>query len=168
MPVFVALSSNLDDPPLRLLEALGALRDHPRMTLRAASSLYQTKPWGYLDQPDFCNGACRIETDLAPRELLEALQGLEKQLGRVPPPVRWGPRRIDLDLLLYEDQVIDEPDLKVPHGLIRQRAFVLVPLLEIAPALRDPITGRPYAEDLERIERQDGDVVKVRKVRDIL
>lgn len=160
MPIFVALSSNIDEPQERVLEAMGAIDAHPQIELLSQSSIYRTKPWGYVSQPDFFNAVCQIATDLAPLDLLLALQQLEKDLGRTPPPVRWGPRRIDLDLLLYEDLQIVEPDMKIPHPLIRERAFVLAPLLEIAPHLCDPVSGTPYEEDLRRVSRP-GDIIGV-------
>jgi len=157
MSIYLALSSNLDDPLRRILDAFDAIAAHPDLKLLACSSVYRTRPWGYTEQPDFWNAACEIDTPLGPHDLLLALQSLEKNLGRTPPPVRWGPRRIDLDLLLYHDRRIEQPDLAVPHPLIRERAFVLVPLLEIAPDLRDPLTGTPYSVDLARVKRP-GDV----------
>ncbi len=94
------------------------------------SSLYRTRPWGGVEQPDFVNAVALLETSLEPRALLAALKELEARLGRVPGE-RWGPRAIDLDVLAYDDVRVDEPDLSIPHPHLRERAFVLVPLAEI-------------------------------------
>lgn len=163
MSIYVALSSNLDDPLERVREGFDALANHPRMHLVRQSSIYRTKPWGYTEQPDFYNAVCEVETDLQPRELLAALRQLEMDLGRKPSPVRWGPRRMDFDLLLYHDEQFTESELSVPHPRMRQRAFVLVPLLEISPELNDPVSGASYAEDLARIARQPDDVILVER-----
>ena len=120
----------------RALDAIGELG-----TILRRSSIYRTVPWGNTNQPWFANAAIALETKLPPRELFEALQRVEKRLGRSATE-RWGPRLIDLDLLLYDDLEIDEPDLRVPHARLKERAFVLVPLAEIEArfaALRDAL-----------------------------
>ena len=157
---FIALGSNLEDPPERLMDALAAILIHPSVGLVRWSSIYETKPWGYVDQPDFCDAVCQIETDLAPMELLRVMQQLEVELGRAPVEVKWGPRRIDMDLLLYGERVVHEPSLDIPHPLMREREFVLAPLVEIAPELCDPVSGEKYADDLQRVQ-QPGDVVRI-------
>jgi 2-amino-4-hydroxy-6-hydroxymethyldihydropteridine diphosphokinase len=112
-----------------------------------ASSLYSTKPWGVQNQPDFVNAAALLETTLTPRELLVELKKLEAELGREQ-TYRWGPRVVDFDILAYDDRVVDEPDLVIPHPHLHERAFVLVPLAEIDPsyeALRDALPDKALA-----------------------
>lgn len=160
-------------------------------TIIAESSIYRTAPWGNLDQPSFLNAVVLLETRLAPRALLEGLQETERRLGRTVSE-RWGPRVIDLDLLLYDDLDIDEPGLRVPHPHLRERAFVLVPLAEIEArfeALRDaldaselagvvrvgresliPMSEERFSSASERVRAlaqflADGDAVRVRITR---
>ena len=145
IPAYVALGSNLDDPTAqvgRALAALAQLRDSRRI---ACSSLYRSRPLGPVEQPDFVNAVAALLTRLDPTALLSALKATEERLGRERPPVRWGPRRIDLDLLVYGTARIDEPGLQVPHPGIAERNFVLVPLAEIAPDLDVPGLGRVSA-----------------------
>ncbi|HKT40796.1 MAG TPA: 2-amino-4-hydroxy-6-hydroxymethyldihydropteridine diphosphokinase [Rhodanobacteraceae bacterium] len=148
--VCVALGSNLDDPRAQVERGFAALAALPRTALRVRSRLYRTPPWGMLDQPDFINAAARLETTLAPRELLDALRAIEVRAGRVR-EARNGPRTLDLDLLLYGDRVVDEPDLVVPHPRLHERAFVLLPLADVAPELEVPGHGR-VAELLKRVD----------------
>jgi 2-amino-4-hydroxy-6-hydroxymethyldihydropteridine diphosphokinase len=108
----------------------------------ARSSLRETDPVGVVDQPQFLNGAAAVDTELTPRALLEALLTIERRLGRVRDGTRWGPRIVDLDLLLYGDEVVDEPGLRVPHPRLRERRFALEPLLELDPELVVPGAGR--------------------------
>jgi 2-amino-4-hydroxy-6-hydroxymethyldihydropteridine diphosphokinase len=141
-PAYVALGSNVDDPCAQLaraFEALAALRGS-RLVLR--SSLYRSPPLGPVAQPDFVNAVAGLLTTIPPRDLLAELKSIEDRLGRARPAVRWGPRRIDLDLLVYGRTRVDEPGLTVPHPGIAERAFVLVPLAEIAPELDVPGRGR--------------------------
>ena len=122
---------------------LPALADLPQTRLLQASGLYRTPAWGLQQQPDFINGVAMLETQLDPRALLEALLGVERDFGRDREAgSRWGPRTLDLDLLLYGDAVIGEPGLQVPHPHLHERAFALVPLLEIAPDILIPGQGR--------------------------
>jgi 2-amino-4-hydroxy-6-hydroxymethyldihydropteridine diphosphokinase len=129
---FVALGSNLEDPRHQVEAGLAALARLPRTTRLACSSLYATAPVGYADQPDFVNAVAAVETALAARALLQALLETESRHGRRRTFPN-APRTLDLDLLLYGGQVIDEPGLIVPHPRMHDRAFVLVPLAEIAP-----------------------------------
>ncbi len=138
---FVALGSNLDDPPAQIRRALQALAALPGTRLVRHSSLYRNPPSGYLDQPDFVNAVARIETRLAARELLEHLLAIERDHGRVR-DVPNGPRTLDLDLLLHGGLSLREPGLVVPHPRMLDRAFVLVPLAEIAPDAVVPGRGR--------------------------
>jgi 2-amino-4-hydroxy-6-hydroxymethyldihydropteridine diphosphokinase len=146
----VALGSNLDDPRARVERGFAALAALPGTFVRARSRLYRTPPWGIVEQPDFINAAARLETALAPRELLDALLAIEADAGRVRGTAN-GPRTLDLDLLLYGDRVIAAPGLVVPHPRLHQRAFVLLPLADVAPELEVPGHGR-VAELLERVD----------------
>ena len=142
VPAYVALGSNLDDPRRQVQQALAALDvlGGTRCVLR--SSLYATPPFGPVAQPDFVNAAAGLLTLLEPSALLEELQRLERQLGREPQARRWGPRRIDLDLLVHGVARVASEGLEVPHPGLAERAFVLVPLAEIAPDLAVPGAGR--------------------------
>jgi 2-amino-4-hydroxy-6-hydroxymethyldihydropteridine diphosphokinase len=152
VPAYVALGSNIDGPMSQVMRAFDALAALPGLRLVLRSSLYRSPPLGPVDQPDFVNAVAGLLTTLEPRALLEALQALESQLGRRRPAVRWGPRRIDLDLLVHGAVRIDEPGLKVPHPGIAERAFVLEPLSEIAPDLAVPGLGSVRTL-LERLDR---------------
>ena len=135
---YIGLGSNLDDPAAQVASAIAALAALPDSRLRATSSLYRNPPMGPQDQPDYVNAVVALETRLAARALLEAMQAIERAQGRDRSGQRWGPRTIDLDLLIYGDAEIDEDHLKVPHPGIGERAFVLVPLAEIAPHVSIP------------------------------
>jgi 2-amino-4-hydroxy-6-hydroxymethyldihydropteridine diphosphokinase len=140
-PAYVGLGSNLDDPPLQLARGFEALAKLPDTRLVLRSRLYRTRPLGPIDQADFVNAAAGLLTRLPCRGLLESLKNLEGQLGRQRPVERWGPRLIDLDLLVYGNARVDEPGLTVPHPGIAERAFVLAPLADIAADLRVPGLG---------------------------
>jgi 2-amino-4-hydroxy-6-hydroxymethyldihydropteridine diphosphokinase len=142
MPVYVGLGSNLDDPRAQLVRACSLLAELPQSRFVSRSSLYRTPPFGPVAQPDFVNAVAALLTRLAPHAFLAALKQIEASMGRGAPAVRWGPRRIDLDLLVYGSREIAEPGLSVPHPGIAERAFVLVPLAEIAPELQVPRLGR--------------------------
>lgn len=141
-PAYVALGSNLDRPDAQIERAFSALANLARCRLIARSRRYRTRPLGPQDQPEFINAAAGLLTTLAPRELLVELKRLERELGRTQPVVRWGPRVIDLDLLVYADARISESDLTVPHRGLPERNFVLYPLRDIAPELLVPGHGR--------------------------
>lgn len=130
---YIGLGSNLAEPMAQLAQARYSVAHLPDVREIAFSSLYRSLPMGPQDQPDYINAAMRIETDLAPLDLLRQLQAIENQQGRVRER-RWGARTLDLDLLLYGELQIDLPDLTVPHLGIAERAFVLYPLADIAPA----------------------------------
>ena len=139
---FVGLGSNLGDRESTLRAAVGRLRGLSSTDVRAVSRFRDTEPVGYLDQPRFLNGVVELETDLPARELLAALLELERSLGRNRTKgTPQGPRTLDLDLLLYGDQTIEEPGLSVPHPRLHERAFVLEPLVELDPALDVPGQG---------------------------
>ena len=145
---WIGLGANLGEPAANVELALDGLREMGTVVRR--SSLYRTAPWGKTDQPHFVNAAAILETELDSHALIAALKTLERRLGRVETE-RWGPRAIDLDLLAYDDVVIDEPGLQLPHPRLRERAFVLVPLAEIDPAFaaaRDALA----AEDVQGVE----------------
>lgn len=144
-PCAVALGSNLGDSAHILSQAIAMLAQHPQLRLQAVSPWYQTVPVGGPPQPDYLNGCVTFTTTLTPLLLLDLLLKTEQQFGRVRRE-RWGPRSLDLDLLFYGDQVIDLPRLTVPHPRMCDRAFVLVPLREIAPEWRDPISQETVAQ----------------------
>lgn len=142
IPAFVALGSNLDDPERQVERAFAALADLPQSRVVSRSSVYRSAPFGPVVQPEFVNAVAGLLTTLDARVLLGELKALERSLGRKTPVVRWGPRRIDLDLLVHGNARVDEPEIQVPHPGLAERAFVLVPLAEIAPDLEVPGAGR--------------------------
>lgn len=137
---FIALGSNLEDPVAQVRSGLRALAGLPRTRLTGVSSLYRNPAVGMRDQPDFVNAVASIETRLAPRALLEGLLAIEREHGRLRDFPN-APRTLDLDIALYDEQVIDEPGLTIPHPRMLDRAFVLVPLAEIAPQAKVPGAG---------------------------
>ena len=143
---FVGLGGNLGDAAAILASAIDALEALPHTQVMRASRLYRTPAWGLEQQPDFINAVAMVETSLSPRALLDALLGIERDFGRDRnASSRWGPRILDLDLLLHGDAQIQQPGLSLPHPHLHERAFVLVPLLEIAPDV--VIAGRGRARD---------------------
>jgi len=146
--VFIALGSNLGDRAANLRDAEAALA--PAVAVRARSSVHETEPQYVADQPAFLNMVVIGQTNLQPRELLEHLKKIEKNLGRKPSH-RFGPRLIDLDLLYHGDNVVNESDLVVPHPRIAERAFVLLPMAEIAPHRCHPVTGKTTLEMLDAL-----------------
>jgi 2-amino-4-hydroxy-6-hydroxymethyldihydropteridine diphosphokinase len=147
--VFLGLGTNLGDRRANLTSALAALAPQVRVT--RCSSLYETPPWGYTAQPAFLNQVLAGETHLPPVELLAFLKQIEVEIGRTP-SFRYGPRLIDIDILYYDSQVLDLPGLSIPHPRLPERAFMLVPLAEIAPALRHPRTGLTSLELLAQVD----------------
>lgn len=146
---YIGLGTNLGSREENLAMACRKLADIPCSSIARISSVYHTLPWGKTDQPEFLNQVASLDTCLAARELLQELLDIEKDMGREQTE-RWGPRIIDLDLLLYGDQTIEEPDLVVPHPWLTKRAFALTPLLEIAPELKMP-DGRYLREILANL-----------------
>jgi 2-amino-4-hydroxy-6-hydroxymethyldihydropteridine diphosphokinase len=137
---YVGLGANLGPREVTLLRAVDLLAETEGVDVLQVSQLRQTKPFGVVDQPPYLNGAVVVDTTLTPRELLERLLEIERQLGRVR-DVRWGARTIDLDLLVYGDLSVDEPGLRVPHPRLAERRFALEPLAELDPALDIPGLG---------------------------
>jgi 2-amino-4-hydroxy-6-hydroxymethyldihydropteridine diphosphokinase len=142
---YIGLGSNLGDRAATIRRALERLDAHAEIELLAVSSLRETDPVGVEDQPRFLNGAAALRTELGPRELLDRMLEVERGLGRVRDGTRYGPRTIDLDLLLYGDAVVDEPGLEIPHPRLAERMFVLEPLVELDPLLEVPGQGRVQA-----------------------
>jgi 2-amino-4-hydroxy-6-hydroxymethyldihydropteridine diphosphokinase len=152
---YLSLGANLGDREESLGRALELLDQEAGIRVQQVSSIYFTEPVGRKDQPWFANQAARLQVDsgrFSPRALLDKLLQVELELGRVRGE-RWGPRAIDLDLLLYGDEIVDEPELVVPHPRLSQRAFVLVPLLELDPGLVLP-DGRSAADCLRRVDHE--------------
>ncbi|MFH7242643.1 MAG: 2-amino-4-hydroxy-6-hydroxymethyldihydropteridine diphosphokinase [Spirulina sp.] len=146
----IALGSNLGHSRQVMASALDRLGSLEGTTVMAQSSLYKTAPVG-PPQPDYLNACAILQTRLSPHALMQSLLAIEADFGRLRQE-RWGPRILDLDLILYADWVIHEPDLHLPHPRFRERAFVLVPLAEIAPTWIDPVTGQSMAELCSRLD----------------
>jgi len=146
----IALGSNLGDSLATLEAALKTLDRTPGITVKTYSSWYKTAPIG-PSQPDYLNGCAILEVQLNPQELLKNLLGIEDQFGRVRQE-RWGPRTLDLDLLLFEDLILSTPELQIPHPRMTQRAFVLVPLAEIAPDWIEPVSGDAIGQLVEKVD----------------
>jgi 2-amino-4-hydroxy-6-hydroxymethyldihydropteridine diphosphokinase len=149
---YLGLGSNVADRAGAIARAAACLASEGDIVLRKMSSLYRTKPWGNPDQEDFLNAAAEVETHLLPLELLSRVKKIETGLGRRP-GVKWGPREIDIDILFYGGEVLRVGGLTVPHPGVCERAFVLAPLLEIAPDLAHPETGRKIAAYFEQVEK---------------
>jgi 2-amino-4-hydroxy-6-hydroxymethyldihydropteridine diphosphokinase len=150
MRAYIGLGSNLGDREAMIRLALDDIARLPGTTLLKASSLYDTEPVGEVEQPNFLNAVAVIDTELTARQLLWNLLLVEKRLGRVRTQ-KWGPRTMDLDLLLYGNLIVEEPDLRVPHPELTRRSFVLVPLVELEPMLVHPETGETLVTHLSRL-----------------
>jgi 2-amino-4-hydroxy-6-hydroxymethyldihydropteridine diphosphokinase len=151
MKTYIGLGANLGEREAQIRLALDDLARLPASHLVRASSLYDSEPVGEPDQPNFLNAVAELETELTARQLLWNLLLIERRLGRTRTR-RWGPRTIDLDLLLYGPLVIDEPDLQVPHPELTRRSFVLVPLVELDPLLVHPVTGETLLTHLTSLK----------------
>lgn len=157
---YISVGSNIGDRLHHLTEALRVLYSHEGVTMLTVSSIYETAPVGYTDQADFLNLVASIETDLRAHELLELCQKIEQELGRER-IIRWGPRTVDLDILLYNNDNIVAENLLVPHPRMQERAFVLIPLLEISPEIAHPVTGKLFSEE---VAVQDDGVLLWKKI----
>ncbi|MDY7108037.1 MAG: 2-amino-4-hydroxy-6-hydroxymethyldihydropteridine diphosphokinase [Planctomycetota bacterium] len=156
---YVAVGSNLGDRRALISSAVAALARHDGIEVKAVSSIIETAPLGRPAQGPYLNAVIRLQTSLQPHALLGACQQIETEHGRDrAAEQRWGPRRLDLDILLYGEATIDEPDLAVPHPRMHERAFVLDPLAELAPALVHPVLGRSMTELRDALRAGDGEV----------
>ena len=151
--VFLSLGSNMGDRQANLAEAVGILSE--KMRLLRQSSLYETAAWGYTEQADFLNQVVQFETNLKPLPLLNFLKKTEVEIGRVE-NFRYGPRLIDIDILFYDDLIRNTKKLQIPHPRIAERAFVLVPLNEIAPDFVHPLLGKTITEMLAEVPEKEG------------
>lgn len=149
--VYLSIGSNLGRREENCLKALEAMKEKG-LTIRKRSLLYETEPWGVRDQPNFINLALEIETDLPPMGLLQLIKEIEHQMGRAE-TFKWGPRIIDIDILLYNDIIYESAELKIPHPLMHEREFVLKPLSEIAPERFHPVLKKTIRELLQNLQR---------------
>ena len=152
---YLGLGTNLGDRWANLREALELLAAGPGLRLLRCSQVYETEPWGVAGQPRFLNCAAEVAVTLDPEALLVRCKDVEEWLGRLPGP-RWGPRLIDVDILLYGTQVVDLPHLEIPHPRLHLRAFALVPLAELAPSALHPVLGQSIVELARNAEGQGG------------
>lgn len=154
--VYLSVGSNLGDKEANCRKALAELHKRGIATVTQESGYYRTDPMDYLDQDWFVNAVAEIETSLDPESLLEQLQSVQSDLGTTHKDVRFGPRIIDLDILLYDDEIIQTPELIVPHERMHERAFVLVPLCDIAPGVNHPVLNLTMAELLSDLPDNQG------------
>jgi 2-amino-4-hydroxy-6-hydroxymethyldihydropteridine diphosphokinase len=148
--VYLALGTNLGDRTANLKQAIASLT--PQLEVKAKSGIYETPPWGFEDQPKFLNQVLRAKTYLDPEPLLKHLKRLEVALGRKESFPN-GPRLIDIDILFYDDRVVNTPSLVIPHPRLHERGFVLLPLMDIAPDLKHPVTQKSVREMAEQSNR---------------
>ncbi len=159
--VYLSLGSNVGLRWERLCAGIDALKGMPGTEELAVSRIYRTEPWGMVEQPPFLNCVVELETDLEPEELLERLQAIEQSAGRSRGGVRWGPRELDIDILIYGDRLVNTDYLVIPHPRLIERRFVLLPLCELAPELEVPGLGLTVEQALEHCGDQ-GEVILYR------
>jgi len=150
---FIGLDSNLGDRRRYIESAIEELRRSGAVEVIKVSKLYETEPAGGPPQGKYLDGVAEITTGLTPRALLALLKETEKKVGRAPSDIRWAPREIDLDILLFEDVVMDEPDLKIPHPLLHLRDFMLEPICEIAPDVIHPVLKKSVGDILFELKK---------------
>ena len=151
--VFLGLGSNMGSREAHLRNGVQLLARS--LEVVETSSIYETEPWGYSDQPSFLNMVCRAQTAIAPEDLLLFCQDVEREVGRKP-TFHHGPRVLDVDILAYGEQIIATPALEVPHPQLAERAFVLVPLAEVAPEWTHPVLGKSVSQLLEQVSGKEG------------
>lgn len=149
--VYIGIGSNVGSRKTNCVRAIELL-GHSGISVLRQSSFHETEPWGITEQPKFINAAVQAETDRSPADLMKALKDIEKIMGRAPGP-RWGPRLIDLDILIYDGLVLRTAGLEIPHPRMHERLFVMKPLAEIAPDLVHPVLGKSIKELLEELEK---------------
>ncbi len=148
---YIAVGANLGEREVSIRNGIKALREHPDCVVEQESKLIVTEPYGGVEQPDFLNGVLKVRTLLSPLELLELLHQIEQQAGRQR-DIRWGPRTLDLDIIFYDDWIVDLESLEIPHRDMQNRKFVLGPLAELAPFYRHPLTKKTVQQMLEELK----------------
>lgn len=154
--VYLGLGTNLVDRAGNLCSAIAELRATSGITVTRESSVIETEPWGITDQPKFLNQVIELSTTLEPLDLFHRLKAIERALGRDPAGAKWGPRVIDLDILFYDDLVLDSSELTIPHPRLHERRFVLEPLAELAPDFIHPVLKQTVAAMLSSLPLADG------------
>jgi 2-amino-4-hydroxy-6-hydroxymethyldihydropteridine diphosphokinase len=155
--IYLGLGSNLGKPEENIQKALSMLKSAKEICLIKTSSLYSSRPWGVTNQPWFINAACEIDTSLQPEILLKKIKNIEKKLGRDQNAPHWGPRIIDIDIILYRNIIIKTPELKVPHLYCTGRLFVLKPIIEIAPDIIHPVTQKKFRDYILEITEKESE-----------
>ncbi len=149
--VYAGLGSNLGNKRENITRAIGRIDAYDEICVKEKSGFYDTAPVGGPSQPDYVNCVIEMETEIGPQTLLKEFKKIEVELGRKP-GVRWGPRVVDLDILLYGDRIINDHNLKIPHERMHERVFVLEPLCEISPDIKHPVSGISFSELLEKLK----------------